>query len=382
MSLLGKVYKWSLTHKRFHQDELVCYVLFYFYGEAVLPRTARKILIENPKKVTAEELRNWAIATNDVELLTVLGDLTGVLTPEQIISMGILPFGVLKTELDDHGGQGKETCAAELVAEFLGVAHYPEVERLTSYALHCDTTRDVRDFELPNLIKMMWRETPDDIERVMNSFLPLYEMIIRQGQNFQEEWRRFDEEQHEKHAFKIRGTDNATVRYGIFKTEFERPYMVTVARQKGFDLIFMQDEMGRIQIFTNDKTVLDLDNRDLKLDISDLPIYLRRLEMEKAGIPHQHLTDDYLRQPDIAEDEHWHAPHFRENILSMLLNGSSQAARGVPATKNTMKEVVGVAVTYTKATMFAPVMKEEYVTPGFMVEGEAPPMKIDLTIVG
>lgn len=375
--------RWLLTHNFFHQDELGCFMLFLEYGDARVPgiSQSKALLVDNPNRVTAEDLR----ALDVPELTEVLGNLTGVLTEEQLWDLGILPFAVIRGMLDDHGLRGNPTSAFEVVAHFLGVAGKKEVERLGQYMNHCDNTRDVNPFELPNLIKMMWLERKDPME-IIRSFMPLYRMILRQGQSFQDEWQRFDGENHEKQAFKVPGHKDATVSWGFFDvpdwdSPDDRPYILNVVRQKGFGLIIVRTKSGNVGIFTNDYYDIVPGDDDWKLDISGLKPMIRRKELEKAGKPHEHLSDEYLSQPEIPEDPYWYFPQYGEQLPSMLLDGSRQAARGIPATAITREEFVEMLPKGCRAVIPPRVVVEEYAVVGIVGKpAERPQMQIDLRI--
>ncbi|MBD3311131.1 MAG: hypothetical protein GF349_01375 [Candidatus Magasanikbacteria bacterium] len=97
---------------------------------------------------------------------------TGILLPggktaDELEKEGYLLIGIGGGRFDEHKEGGRNgKCAASLMAEFLGISHYPEIKRLIEYAQQSDAFGDKDKFAFASIIKTAQRNHKDPKEVV------------------------------------------------------------------------------------------------------------------------------------------------------------------------------------------------------------------------
>ncbi|MFH1631516.1 MAG: hypothetical protein ABIA47_00625 [bacterium] len=128
-----------VTHQAPHLDEIVAIVLFGWNG-------ASKYFLRNPKLETMKgdaDLRNRVDARSNA------------------VQFGMGQGARSYNEYDPDGVRAENTCCTKLVAEDLGVADKPELQKLLAEVLRADTEGGQPHFSVANILKTVHKHAED-----------------------------------------------------------------------------------------------------------------------------------------------------------------------------------------------------------------------------
>ena len=300
-------YDTIVTHRNFHHDEAWAIFLLKKYGEEKYPgiSQAKVRLVGNPQGVNALEL----------------------------IARGEICVGVGGGKYDEHG-MSEATCAAEMVANDLGLKNNRAVGRIIEYVRRCDRDAGVRPQELPSLIKQWHRRHPGDPELVLERTLPILEDWLESNLEFQKS---FETITIQRQRFPLTNS-TAKATYAVLETD--DPNAAAVARIKGAHVVVVKNSRGQVQIFTSSAKA---DHRSTPLiDLRIVAQKIRSAELTARGNT-TGLPGLYLRNSGkLPEVPQWY--YLASDTGQMLLNGSDQAAQEVEPTKVSLDQIVQAVI--------------------------------------
>jgi hypothetical protein len=137
---ISKIY----THERLHFDEILAILLLITFGR----KFGRKLFPDIEKA--------------EVVFINNPDSLNG----ELLLAQGILCVGIGRHIFDEHD-RVERTCAAKLVAEYLGLMDNDLVATLVRYTVERDRSTGTKQWELPQLIKVWNRRFPNSPSKVL-----------------------------------------------------------------------------------------------------------------------------------------------------------------------------------------------------------------------
>ena len=295
-------YHTIVSHRNFHHDEAWAIYLLKRFGGPKFPgiEDARVMFVDDPQCVKAEEL----------------------------IKNGEICVGCGGGKYDEHGLSGEITCAAEMVANDLGLKNNRAVGNIIEYVRKCDRTSDVRPQELPSLIKQWHKRHRDNPEVVMERTLGILADWLDSNLEFQKS---FEATNPKKIMFQLQGSDKK-ICYAVFETDDSN--VPTIARIKGVDIVVVKNARGNVQIFT--RGIKSPTGNVPVADLSDVVRIIRKGEITARRITGL-FPDVYLRRPEkLPEVPFW----YYLEAGQLLLNGSDQGARGVEPTKLSLDDII------------------------------------------
>jgi len=132
-----------VTHIRPHFDEVLAVHLLICYGNNIFPG------------VDEADIETWTEGK-------MLKEYAGKTAAQLLAEQGILCVGTCGGIFDEHGN-GELTCA-HLVAQYLGVADMPELQKILKFCKRVDHDGKSMPFDLHTVMKEMYEDFGDDDE--------------------------------------------------------------------------------------------------------------------------------------------------------------------------------------------------------------------------
>ncbi len=296
-----------VTHERPHFDEIVAFWLLRKFGETIF----------------------LGISTAKVVFWATGGGTPDGRSAEEWERDGFLPIGIGGGRFDEHpstgNGRKEGECAATLVAKAIGVHENPALELLLKYVLDNDTKGAGHPMDIAHLATLLYQLYPDNPEKVMEWVTEGIETKYREQLDFwigtREEYERVAETE------EIACLEDRTLQMVTVVSDSEQ--MNKFARFQGAAVVIQKRSTGNVQIFTNKKFGLVLE---------DVAQMLRLAEQEAKGEVVTTEWHELATEGKVPGAEEW----FFHEKLQALLNGSS-TAKDVPPTSLPL-EVIQEAV--------------------------------------
>ena len=246
-----------------------------------------------------------------------------------------LPGGKTAMELEMEGklcvdiGRGRydhhqleentKECAATLIACDLGIDNDPALEKLLKLVVRDDLQGKSQPSELPKLVKTMNAYYPENPEKVLAWLAEILEAIYSEQLEFW--WQKYFAN---ARIDEVELPGNRVLE--VFSGQSNSRQFQTSCRRKGAAVVIQQRSSGHVQIFT--------DRRD-KLIIDDIVQMVRLEEMKAKG--KVEITDwKILRSPGkMPEVRQWYYQVEAQN----LFNGSLTAPEDIPVTKLSLDKI-------------------------------------------
>lgn len=279
-----------VTHLKAHLDEIVAILFLRWFGEELFPgaRTA-KVIYWNAGRSTPDGR-----------------------CAEEWEQDGCLLVGVGGSRFDEHGrGENGDDCAATLVARALGIAEDPVFKRILRYITQCDRRAAGSTYDIASTIKFLHEHFPDKPEQIMN----WVEVWLRVHCEEQRAFLAAGEDYRRAARDELTGPAGKLI---VVTVESDNPRLHKYARSEYgdmADLIIQRNSRGNVQIFSNLRSELRLDD----------VVRMLRIEERRAGKVRGSVAWRELAEPG-SEMAGW---FFHEN-RAMILNGSLTAPDVTP----------------------------------------------------
>ncbi len=253
---------------------------------------------------------------------------------EEWLKEGVLHIGTGGGRFDEHprGGSGEITsCAAALVAEFLGVQKKPELMALLRYVTMTDTggerapSANEALFGLKTLVDTLHR-TGTATEEVMRITFALVDAVVARQQAL------FAAAEDDVRAAEVYPFQHRRQPHTLAVLKSGNRFAAEAARMLGHSAVVQQQPDGHVQIFVS---------KAAKLTLWDLAAVLRLEEADRKGLD---LAEKYriidLKSADSVEEvPEW----YYLKAGQMLLNGSDSAP-DVPVSQIPLERIVELTV--------------------------------------
>lgn len=276
---------------------------------------------------------------------------------KDLIEKGYLPIGTCGPPYDEHGipdARKKFVCATRLVYDHLDIANNPSLtiheraswQSFVRYAMYADCRTGIDWQALPTLIKRrwgLWFDYEGPVARKQEMLRELVWRCERDVDDFLDDTLVFWQALYavkdtlERRPIKVGGkdmevgiirgdnpvTDNRQVKNALTSRRWQ-----VVTKTACPHVVFKRGKNGQVGIFMTSGAGLDL---------SEVEVGLRLLEMERRGIVHNLTLEELLREKcELCPWWHW------MEGSQTILNGSKDSARGVECTRLTDTEILAV----------------------------------------
>ncbi len=272
------------THDRPHLDEIAAIWLLINFGAKQFPG------------IKDAQIEIWS--DDDMEC-----------SAEEYEKEGTLLIGIGGGRFDEHpynGDPKNKECAATLVAKELGVNKMPELSQLLTFVRKNDTQGGAQPFDLASMVKSVHQQHPNDPLKVFNWAFAALDAKYTEQKKF---WS-CKTELKKARVKKIKGPKGSTLTLVV--AESDNTNLQQFARSNhgvNADIVIQKNSSGNVQIFSNQRS---------RLDLCEV-VKMLRLEEQKAKgkvlVTDWTILETAGKLPEIQE-WYYHEP------AQMVLNGS------------------------------------------------------------